>query len=169
MLYEQISLMAQNNPSPADIAGIISSVAVAVVLTVVGIYSRLASVNGRRNGRHKDEDETNHRVDLAGKVSAADIDRAFVIADDYRERLRVSEINIESLRTELKASKLDCVQQIEAVNVARDKQLAAVVADYDGKIDKLVQAQSETDKRLIAQADYIAELRAELDTWRGGK
>lgn len=126
--------MANNNggQSPADIAGIISSAAVAIVLTVVGIYTKIASMPGKRQANGKP---------VASKQAESDertrLDSALEFADDYRERLKASESRLQALETALETSKTDCLQQIEAVNAARDKQLAAVVKDYDSKIDRL--------------------------------
>lgn len=83
---------------------------------------------------------------LPVSTASRDIDRAFDFAEDYRQRLRDSEGRLEALEVALETSKLDCLQQIEAVNNQRDKQLAAVIQDYDGKIDKLTARVQELEK-----------------------
>lgn len=152
--------MANNNSgqSPADIAGIISSVAVAVVLTVVGIYSKLASIGARKAG--------NGAPKTVGKALDSDernrLDAALEFADDYRERLKASEGRLQALESALSTSKSDCLAQIEAVNSQRDKQLAAVVADYDGRLDKQAVKIRALEDRLHELENGVSAAKGEL-------
>lgn len=127
------------NPTPStpDPAALIIAIGSAIGGIFYGVYLFVSKLSGYKPKASEPE---------SGKQALiSDVDRAFDFAEDYRERLRQSEADIQTLRAELMTSKTDCLQQIEAVNAGRDKQLATVILDYDSKIDRLTERVRELE------------------------
>lgn len=119
-------------PNPTPSAPDPIAIITAIGSVVGGLFYGIWLFISRRNpGLKSSEPESGKQALIS------DVDRAFDFAEDYRERLRQSESRLQALEIALATSKTDCINQIEAVNVARDKQLAAIVKDYDSKIDRL--------------------------------
>lgn len=129
-IEDAINMTPSPNPTPSapDPIAIITAIGSVVGGLFYGIW---LFISRRNPGLKASEPESGKQALIS------DVDRAFDFAEDYRERLRQSESDIQTLRAELMTSKTDCLQQIEAVNASRDKQLAAVILDYDSKIDRL--------------------------------
>lgn len=111
---------------PETIGAIIGG-AILTIATGLGWINRRRATNGT-NGTHKkkkDSDEYKR------------IDAAMEIAQDYQDRLERSENRILELETALETSKRDCTAQIQVVRSECDRQIKAVIADYEQRLDKM--------------------------------
>lgn len=108
---------------PEHIGAFIGGLIVTVATALGWIKSR--QVNSSNGKKKKASDEYKR------------IDAAMDIAQDYQDRLERSETRITELETALETSKRDCTAQIEVIRAECDRQIKAVITDYEARLDKM--------------------------------